>query len=513
VGLDGRGWLRRNWVTLCGLALFVGSDYKFRTRSTEDSISGRPDAFILIELGLYGAIALYIVLVWAKPPRATRVPFPLLSAGFYLGLLALSVTYTPYPTFGGVRVGEMLILGALTWVIAYHATRADLHRFAHGFLLLVAASVLSGVARPSPPVSTQQIGRFTWLAIHPAVAGVFVGIAAVLAFVYLTMRFERPGPRWPSWLYFVLLAIVTWGLIATRTRSAVLGAIAGLFATQWAYRRGQRKLELLAALILGFVAVYLTAWGSIGVYFARGESAAQLGSLNSRTDLWRVAYEAIVVQPTFGYGTGASQGIFQAKIGLGGGHNAVINVTVDLGLVGLTVWLAMVIALIFGLIRLPTTRSGGFAIDRVMLIAIFTLIQVNGFFFAGPGAVSNVAATWTFISIGWLIVVQRTRPPAPLPAIQPEIAWAGLEPLTQRNQVFFVPPVPLDEVERAEAGLARAELAGAEVSAAPPTVPIAFRVPPTSTSPPTVPIKLRSQPGKPTRPPQDGPDPTENEGR
>ncbi len=473
-----RGWVRRNWVTLCGLALFIGSDYKFRTRSTEDSISGKPDAFILLELGLYGAVALYLLLVRATPPRATRVPVQLLSAGAYLGLLTLSVGYTPYPTFGAVRVVEMLILGGLTWAVANHATRADLHRFAHGFMVLVAVSVLYGIARPSRPVSPLQIGRFTWLAIHPAVAGVFVGIAVVLAFVYLVMRQDRPGPQWSPWVYTALLFIVTWGLLATRTRSAVLGALAGLFATQWVYRRGQRKLELLAGLALGGTVVYLTAWSAIGTYFARGESAAQLGSLNSRTDLWAVAYEAIRLQPIFGYGTGASQGIFQATIGLGGGHNAVINVTVDLGLVGLAVWLIMVIALIVGLVRLPFTLVEGYAIDRVLLIAIFVLIQVNGVFFAGPGAVSNVASTWTFLSIGWLLVLRRTKPQAPAPGRHRPFVRSAAEASAQWNPILLAERPQFSD---------RVPVPAGSFTTAPPTVPVS-RISPTFSSPPTTPI-------------------------
>ena len=116
---------------------------------------------------------------------------------------------------------------------------------------------------------------------------------------------------------------------------------------------------------------------------------------------------AVERQPLFGYGVGASRGIFEAQIGLGGAHNAALNVLVDLGLVGGFCWLALIGAVIVGTMRLPRTSTDAMLLDRSMLIAIIAFLMVIGIFFEGPGAVANVASTWLFVCVAWLTIAQR----------------------------------------------------------------------------------------------------------
>lgn len=400
-------WLRRNWLVLAGLAVVVGSDYKFRTRDTTAAVGGSVDAFILLELGLYALVALYVLATWVRPGRVVRQP-EILLIGFYVLIIALSLTRTPYPSFGAARTVEMLVLAALTLTVAVRAERADLHRLAHGYVVLIVLSIGVGIAVPSTPVSNLQVGRFTWLAIHPTSAGLLLSIAVVIAFSYAALRADRPGPVWNRWVYVGLTAATTGALVATQTRAAVLGAVAGALAALFAHHRGRRRLELMAGAALGLGLLALTAVPTIEEYLARGESVEKLSTLNSRTDLWSVAWEAVLEQPVYGYGVGASQGIFQEAVGLGGGHNALINVLVDLGFVGAIGWVALVSALGFGLLTAArTTKDGEAVTDRSMLLGLLVVLLVNGMFTSGPGGVANVAATWLFLSAGWSVCLRR----------------------------------------------------------------------------------------------------------
>lgn len=402
-------WAERNWVTLCLLALLIGSDYKFRTRAPDSAISGSIDGFILLELGLYGLVALYVVSTWHKPGRGLQHPV-ILFGGFYLLVIALSLTRSPYPAFGAARVVEMFVLGAFTVAVATKATRADMHRAAHGFLVLVALSCVYGVVIPSAPISNQQVGRFTWLAIHPTVSGVFVSIAVVIAFAYIvTHSHSRPGPKWPLWVYIALFAGVTAALIATRTRASVVAAVVGLLAVLFFSFQGQRRLELLTASGLGLALVAMTSLPAIEDYFARGEPVAQLETLNARTDIWSGAFAAIQIEPIYGWGLGASVGIIGEREGIGTAHNAAINVAVDLGLVGLALWTGLVLAILVGLlrIRIPVVTPDGVATDKAILVGVYLAVHVNGIFYFGAGAAGNVAATTMFLVAGWLLCLQR----------------------------------------------------------------------------------------------------------
>jgi O-antigen ligase len=146
----------------------------------------------------------------------------------------------------------------------------------------------------------------------------------------------------------------------------------------------------------------------ITTYFERGEDATKLTSLNNRTELWDVAFEAVRDQPMFGNGITASRGIFYEETGLGGGHNAVVNVLVELGVVGLVVWVALVVSLILGIRRLPKTGPRNLALDRALLLGVITFLLVDSVFYEGAGTLANVASTWLFMSVGWYVVARRS---------------------------------------------------------------------------------------------------------
>jgi exopolysaccharide production protein ExoQ len=398
----------RWWFGICALTLIVASDYKLRVRAPSNAFRGKIDGLVLVELALYGIVGLYLVLAHGRPPRIRRTPLHLYLACLFVGLMVLSVVYSAYPQYALVRAGQMCVLLGLTMVAARKATRADLHWFAHGYIALVAASVVYGVFVHSAPVTKLQAGRFTWLAIHPTVSGVLTGLAALLTVGYLaaTPR-RRPGPVWSRAAYALALAIVGGGALASQTRGAVAGCLVGMLVVLLAIRGGRAVLELQIILIVVGIAFALLAGGRVVDYFERGETSAQISSLNSRTEVWQTAKTAIEQKPMFGYGVTSSRGLFYDTLNLGGAHNAAVNVFVELGLVGLATWLALLLALVFGVRRLPIRAVPELRVDRALLLGVITFLVVDGVFYEGLGATTNVASTWFFVCIAWLSVARR----------------------------------------------------------------------------------------------------------
>ncbi len=407
-----RAWAARNWLGLCALALITANDYKFRVRSPSETLSGGADLFILAEIAIYAIVAAYLVLSQPGLPRPPRPPLAVLLTAAYVALIVASVSYSPFKSLAAVRALETLVLFGLVATACARADRGDLHRFAHGFLVLVAGSVVYGVVFPSPPVTSTQAGRFSWLQVHPITAGVFVGIAVLLALTYLlTRRRPRPGPLWSAWVYLFLLVVVAGGLIGTQTRNSVLGVTVGAFVLLCCLYRGRRLAGVLFGVALAAATVSLLASERIVEYFVRGESAERLATLNSRTTLWSEAYAAIAEQPVFGYGLSASRGIFLEETGLGGGHNAVLNVGVDLGLLGLVVWGSLLLTVVGVVARIPFTAPEGVGVDRALVLATVAFLVVGGIFFEGLGAVANVAANWLFLLVAWAVVLDLRSVP------------------------------------------------------------------------------------------------------
>jgi O-antigen ligase len=399
----------RLWPVVCVVALVVASDFKFRLRANDLAVAGNADPFVLLEITVYALVACFLFVRFRPTTRIRRVNL-LTCLGFaYALILAGSALYSPYLQLALVRGAQVLVVLALSRSIARHGNLADVHRIAHGFILLIAGSVLFGVVVPFPQLPTQA-GRFTWLYVHPVQAGEMLAIAVVLLGGYVVANgLDRAGPRWRLPVYLVLLAICGGGLLATKTRGAVIGAIVGVLVVVWTRWRGQRKVEAGVVLAVVLIAIALTSSAAIESFFARGESLDRLATLNSRTDLWAYAFDLFPQHPLYGFGLTASRGLFLDSIGLGGGHNALVNLLMDTGILGALTWLALLSAILLTTTRLSRSRPG-FQVDRGMILALTLGMIANSVFTEGLGAPANVACTWLFVIVAWVnLTVKRSE--------------------------------------------------------------------------------------------------------
>jgi exopolysaccharide production protein ExoQ len=400
----------QRWPMLCVLALVVVSDFQFRLRSPQQTLGGSPDLFVALEVATYAGVGAFLLVRFGGAPRLRRpdVCAPLVYAAYgYAVILLFAAAYSPYLMLAMVRAGQVVVVVALFMAIVRHARSAAAHLVAHGYVVLIALSVVFGVVVPFPRLPTQP-DRFTWLHVHPVQAGEMLAIAVVLAAAYVvTFRLRRAGPRWPLASYLLLLAVCAVGLVATNTRGAMLGALVGLSALVWVRWRGTRRVEVgaLAALVAAIVA--LTSWSAIESFFVRGESAERLATLNARTHLWEAAYRHIADNVLYGSGLAASRGLFLDTLGLGGGHNALVNVLVEIGVVGALVWLAFLLAVLVAALRL-TRASTTVRVDGIIAVALLSGMIVNSIFTEELGSAANVAFTWLYALAAWMVVATRT---------------------------------------------------------------------------------------------------------
>jgi O-antigen ligase len=270
--------------------------------------------------------------------------------------------------------------------------------------MLITLSVIFGILVPYPKLPSQP-GRFTWLYIHPVEAGMLLAIAVIILTAYLLgSRVPRSGPRWPIGVYALLWLICVGALLATGTRGAAIGALAGIVvvvATRW---RGIRKLEVALVAVVALVGAVLALAPQITAFIARGESAAQLETLNFRTDLWSQALADFAQHPLYGFGFTADRGLFLDTTGLGGGHNAIINLLVDTGVVGTAIWFALLIGLGLTAYRL---RPRGLDTDRSLVLALLVGMFANSMFTDELGAPANAMCTWLFVLLAWAGILRN----------------------------------------------------------------------------------------------------------
>jgi exopolysaccharide production protein ExoQ len=234
-------------------------------------------------------------------------------------------------------------------------------------------------------------------------------MATLMALAYVTSgRRPRPGPMWSQAVYISLLGISTAALLAAQTRGAIGGVVVGALVLLVSSRPDARsRIEMILAGMVLVAVIALVAPAQVSTYFVRGERPDEIATLSSRTDLWSVALDAFGQNPIFGYGVTSSRGLFYDETGLGGGHNAFINTLVELGIVGTAIWGTLLWLVVRGIWRLPRDGPEQLIIDRALLLGLLAFLVVDGMFYEGIGAVTNVASTWFLMCLAWMRVAQR----------------------------------------------------------------------------------------------------------
>jgi O-antigen ligase len=307
-----------------------------------------------------------------------------------------------------------------------------MHRLAQSYLALVSASVIFGFVVKFPPFSPRQAGRFTWLYVHPVIAGAILAIAFTLSVAYTALRRPVPGLElMPRPLTAAMAALTGVALVLTQTRGSIAaGTVAALVAIIITRPRVRWAEAVLTIATLGSL-IALAGGALIIQYLQRGESVQELSTLSNRTVLWSLAWHDFLRRPLFGYGFTASRGLFYDEVKLGGAHNALINVMIDAGVIGLVAWAAFLICTIQAARRVYMRRAT--RADGSIVGAVLVCLVVNSVTTEGLGSGVSVSAIWLYLVAAWLVVVRRE----PAPAIPRASAAARAAPASAPARPFL----------------------------------------------------------------------------
>lgn len=401
------GFFGRWWLVCLVLPMIVASDYKFRRRAASSALGGRPDSQILFEVGVYGLVALYLLLKRGRAPRLARTSGLLFAMWSYVAALCVSVLWSVYPMMAIVRGTQLLIVASLVQTIAGNATRVDLHRLAHGYLVLVSASIVVGYGVHGH-LNNAVAGRFHWLYTHPVPNAIFLMIGTLMSLAYFRSAELRSVVRlWPRWAYAATGSWIGLALLLSKTRGALGGFLVGVIVLTIYRTRTRTKIDALVAATAGGALVALAFSSTIITYIERGQDIDKLATLNERTNLWTLAFDRFFQRPVTGWGLGASRGIFLDSIGLGGGHNAFVNVLVDGGLLAMVPFLAMLAFLLVAALRFRAGSPG--RVDSLLIVPIVAGMLVDSMTAEFMAVPANNASIWLLVLIGWVSVLRRAE--------------------------------------------------------------------------------------------------------
>lgn len=395
---------------LIALAFLIGSDFSYSLRESYDPSL---DQFVEMtsEGNLLRRIALPSLTLLALIGLMRKGVSHLKSDGilgyllvFYCFWCFISICWSTDPalTFRRLMVFSFYCIIALS--LASRFSIECLPKFvlfltAITLSLSIAAEISSGTFHPFT-----SDHRFAGVA-HPNVTGFSCAMMFLASFC-----FAGAATRWRS-IYLMVALVGLIGLILTKSRTSFAGAIAAQ-TIFWLYTSSRSKrlgFVLISGWILGFLTLisagdFISA-ATGGILLNRTDS--EVSNFSGRTFIWKECLEYVAERPLQGFGFNSFWTIPHIKavsnsIGMGliEAHSAYIDITLNLGLIGLTLYLSIILlGSAKSLQYYGNTQNIGYAfLFKISLLFLIHGVLESGTTQLGVGA---LVLMWGLIDLGF----------------------------------------------------------------------------------------------------------------
>lgn len=400
-------------------ASFAGvlvANTKFRIREADASLSGLVDAQIMLEIGLYGAIGLGLLAIFAAGRLdRRRITGAEGIVAAYAAIAMLSTVWSLAPMLTLVRSTQLGVIALLAMITARVFTPSDgLRRVftaVAAFVLVCSALAMVFPFAAGTFVDGEHEGlRFAWFAAHPIEVGTLAAIGALgLISTMLFREGVQLRPMFGTFLAAILLVAV---LGSTAARGPILAFAIALSMLLLIKVEIRIRAALLLVSTALFAALFVAgpdvqAWldsASAGndrltYTFFRGQSAQDVLELNGRIALWSELSPSIGDRLFLGHGYLASRAvILDAADWAAAAHNALLQSVLDLGVIGTAGLLALIGAALVGAAGAQTQWR------RATLASLVVFLVVNSVStesFAGAPGFEMFLVFLCAISAGW----------------------------------------------------------------------------------------------------------------
>ena len=355
--------------------LFLGSEFKFFAgdRPTHLASSGVLSGDNLVELMTYVPAALVVgsALRHGWPGRIPRIA---LGYGLYAAIALLSVTWSELTLLSAGMALQLCGLAAFT---AYTATRAAAEPdFAERLLLPLFRYIVLGVVLMAASGVLQgwlALPRFTWPGQHPNGAAALMVVATLM----LVLHPRRAAITWPVPWWAVLFGLLPL-IYSTRSRATVGAALVALSVALVVVATRNSRIGAFGV-GAGLVAVGSAlgyASEKITQFIYRGQSTSEVVDLNGRMELWTYALQHPEGSEIWGIGVGAARSDWPFSWNPQHVHSAWIDSLLTLGVIGVAVLGAVVVALlVLVVLRRPVQAAWMATLVTVASITSVTISQ------------------------------------------------------------------------------------------------------------------------------------------
>jgi len=248
-----------------------------------------------------------------------------------------------------------------------------------------------------------ETGLLTLEGLTTALFGLYLGLLLQTAILYLVGGFER-------FRILALLAIllVIYPVFLNSERAVILATVSSLLLTSLIFIRKQKRL--LFGLVVSILVLGISLYGLINLklipsFIISRYSVADVATTSvRRLEIWRIGLMSFKSSPLFGYGMDnfsviigrfiASSNTAQRIAIQVDPHNTLLQIAVDLGAVGLILFLLALALVIFPYFKLAAQKLDRQKMFLMSLCAcLFFFTFIDGFF-----------VTFLYIKVFWLLL-------------------------------------------------------------------------------------------------------------
>lgn len=359
---------------------------------------------------------------WTGGDRSMLIPIVL-----FLMVAAASALWADDHLLVAKRIVVFLCVGAAAWAVARAWPLSDILTFTVlSCLVMLGTSLALEIGRGQfKPWDGQY--RLEGLA-HPNGNAAMCGavIFCALAAMRLTPRHRR---------VYALAVIAAFGLMfLTRSRTSVLAITISLLVV--AFRLMPKRRVFGVGLVMAVVVLAIVVYGpevidqaKHALLLGRQQSAADIETLTGRTELWAELLTYSASRPFLGYGfDGFWSPVHTADVSLSLGwvipdaHSGYIEMLLDLGMIGLTLFVAMLLSGVFHALRVLRVDSE----NTEALFSLAVLVWVMAAMFT-----EKIFPETEFAAFLAMVVLARQattslvrlRARQPLPSVSVKATW------------------------------------------------------------------------------------------
>jgi O-antigen ligase len=257
---------------------------------------------------------------------------------------------------------QLLLMVWLIWEFAqtYRNQMRLLQAYVLGTCISSAAVVFSYLAG-----SGTQNGRYTGFGFNPGDLGLILALSLPIS-LFLASR--APTGLSVS-IYAAHITLAVSAILLTASRGTLLASLPTALMIGFLYVRlstTQKTVGLLLLLTAGIVGGMIapsSSWSRLGTI----QEEIRTGTLNDRTLIWQTGWQVFTRSPFIGVGSRAYAPSVERSIGLASqapgqdgdmaelvAHNTFLSILVELGVVGFTLFAALLLALAYNVWRSPS---------------------------------------------------------------------------------------------------------------------------------------------------------------